>query len=112
MVPTHGEGGAMDTAIDRRGAAQPEPAGGSGEEPEKPQLGWRHVLYFVGLFALNYLVASMILGSAAKASVTIPYSPTFIGQVRAGNVTTITATGSEIRGTLEHGIRYPADDAN
>ena len=37
---------------------------------------------------------------------TIPYRPTFIAQVQAGNVKTITATDTVIHGTFKHAISY------
>jgi cell division protease FtsH len=42
--------------------------------------------------------------------VTIPYSPTFVAQVRTGNVASITARDSVIQGRLKHAIHYPAND--
>ena len=41
-----------------------------------------------------------------------PYSPTFLAQVRAGNVATVTAQDAAVQGTLRHAIRYPARDKN
>ena len=49
---------------------------------------------------------------AARQRVAIPYSPTFLAQVQAGNVSTVTAQDAAIQGTLKHAIRYPARDKN
>ena len=35
-------------------------------------------------------------------------TPTFLAQVQAGNVATVTAQDAAIQGTLKHAIRYPA----
>ncbi|MDQ6747371.1 MAG: cell division protein FtsH, partial [Candidatus Dormibacteraeota bacterium] len=62
----------------------------------------------VGLLALNLWISSQAL--QPNAPVRIPYSPTFLAQVRAGNVKEIASTGDAIQGTLNTGIRYPAND--
>ncbi len=41
-----------------------------------------------------------------------PYSPTFLAQVQAGNVSTVIAQDAAIRGTLKRKIRYPAQGKN
>ena len=67
------------------------------------------VLVALGLFALNYWVASRAVHTESR--IHVPYSPFFLSEVRAGNVSTITSTGAAIQGTFEHPARYPAGSA-
>ncbi len=75
-------------------------------------IGWRSVALFAGILVLNYVLAAAFLGAAAKTRVTVPYMPTFLTQVRDGNVETITAKDAVIEGAFKHAIRYPANDPN
>jgi cell division protease FtsH len=78
------------------------------DEPKKnPRIGKREVGALLLLLAINWTVALLFYG-AAKPHVTIPYSPTFLAQVRAGNVSTVTAQDAAIQGTFKRAIRYPA----
>ena len=79
------------------------------DKDSKWNVGWRTVAFFLGLLAFNYLLAAAFYSATAKPRVAIPYSPTFITQVRSGNVESITARDTVIQGTLKHAIRYPAD---
>jgi cell division protease FtsH len=79
---------------------------------QKPQIGRREIAAFLLLLALNWTFVLLFYGSAARQRVAIPYSPTFITQVRSGNVSTVTATEAAIQGTLKHAIRYPTGDKN
>ena len=61
------------------------------------------------LLALNLWISSQALQTPAP--IRIPYSPTFLAQVRAGNVKEIASTpGGAIQGTLKTALRYPAND--
>ena len=65
----------------------------------------------LGLLLLNYVIASMLFGATDNPRVTIPYQPTFLEQVREGNVAKITAKGATIEGTFEQSVRYPDAEA-
>ena len=78
-----------------------------GPPSKKPRLGRREIGAFLLLLAVNWTLVLLFYGAAAHQRVTIPYSPTFLAQVRSGNVATITAQETAIRGTLKHAIRYP-----
>jgi cell division protease FtsH len=65
------------------------------------------VLLVVGLLALNLWISSQALQPAAR--VQIPYSPTFLEQVQAGNVGQISSTGDSIQGTFKTAVTYPPD---
>jgi cell division protease FtsH len=61
----------------------------------------------VCLLALNLWISSRAL--SPNAPVRIPYSPTFLSQVQAGNVKEISSKGDSIQGTFKTKVRYPAD---
>jgi cell division protease FtsH len=79
---------------------------------KKPQLGRRELGALLLLLALNWAVVLLFYGAAARHRVAIPYSPTFLAQVQAGNVATVTAQEAAIQGTFKRAIRYPATDKN
>jgi cell division protease FtsH len=63
------------------------------------------VLLIVGLLALNLWISSQALQPNAR--VRIPYSPTFLDQIKSGNVREISSTGDSIQGTLKQALKYP-----
>ena len=94
---------------DRTGTPQPERK----EDRRAPQrFGWRNVGVFLGLLLVNYVVVSLLFGAAENPRVEIPYRPTFVAQLRDGNVATITAKGLGIEGTFEKAVRYPDAEAS
>jgi cell division protease FtsH len=82
----------------------------NGPPNRKPQIGRREIGAFMALLAVNWLIVLALASAAARTRVAIPYSPTFLAQVQAGNVSTVTAQDAAIRGTLKRAIRYPARD--
>ena len=93
------------SAMNIPGDTTQRPDGHPGD-PEKPGIGRRTLAVFAGLLILNYILAALFYAATAKPRVTIPYRPTFVAQVQAGNVATITATDTSIQGTFKHAIRY------
>src|SRR5215203_4467627 len=75
------------------------------------RLRWPLWLLVVGLFALNYLLASLAMPAPAAQRVDIPYT-LFKAQVEAANVATITATADEIQGMLKEPVGYTTPDTN
>jgi cell division protease FtsH len=73
-----------------------------------PSSRWLVALLIVGLLALNLWISSRAL--QPNAPVRVPYSPTFLTEVKDGNVKEISSTGDSIQGTLKNAIRYPAGD--
>ena len=63
----------------------------------------------VVLLAINYVAASRSLGPAAR--VRVPYLPTFVKQVEAGNVKSITSRGESIQGEFKRAVTYPPKPA-
>jgi cell division protease FtsH len=58
--------------------------------------------------ALNLWIASRALSPNPR--VRIPYSPTFLAQVRANNVTEIASTGESIQGMFKAPVRYSSSN--
>jgi cell division protease FtsH len=63
------------------------------------------VLLVLGLLALNLYISSNALKPASR--VQIPYSPTFLNQVKSHNVTSTDSTGDSIQGTFKTPVTYP-----
>src|SRR5205085_9419230 len=59
---------------------------------------------------LNLWISSQALQPNSR--VRIPYSPTFLTQVRNGNVSEISSTANAIQGTFKNDFKYPANDKN
>ncbi len=62
------------------------------------------------LLGLNLWISSEAL--KPNAPVRIPYSPTFLTEVKSGNVEQISSTSDSIQGTFKKALRYPADDTS
>jgi cell division protease FtsH len=57
------------------------------------------------LLTLNLVLSERALGPAQR--VRIPYQPTFLNQIRDGNVTSISSKGDTVQGELKRAISYP-----
>jgi cell division protease FtsH len=103
-VPTP-PGWKVTPAPDGRGGSQtPKP-------PTRPTPRWGVITaLIIGLLALNLWISSQALSPNAR--VRIPYSPTFLTQLKNGNVKEISSTGNAIQGELKEAIKYPANDSN
>jgi cell division protease FtsH len=62
----------------------------------------------IGLLALNFYITSQALQPNPR--VPIPYSPTFLAEVKSANVHDISTKADAIQGTFRHPIRYPPSD--
>jgi cell division protease FtsH len=91
-------------APDGRAAGKP-PA-----RPPRPNPRWLIALLVVGLLALNLWISSQALQPNPR--VRIPYSPTFLTQVKSANVAEISSTGDAIQGTFKHAVKYPPNDSS
>jgi cell division protease FtsH len=84
-----------------------EGAGPTGGSPGRPRVRWSrflpYLLIVLGLFALNYWIASRATHVSRPR---VPYSPFFLRQVRQGNVIDITSKGTAIQGDLKHEAKY------
>src|SRR2546423_4347210 len=77
--------------------------------PQKPPglraLGPRFIWFVVILLALNLWISSLI--PSGQERIRIPYSPTFLTQVKGGNVKSISSRGETIQGEFQHQFKYP-----
>ena len=81
---------------------------------EKPKSFWRTIgtrfwVLVVVLLVLNYLIVA-IFSPGRERSVTIPYTPDFVEQVEAGNVTKISSTGETVSGEFEKAYKPQGED--
>jgi cell division protease FtsH len=75
--------------------------------PWWPTRSKRIALYAVAIAVLlgaNYWVAQR---ATQETRIRVPYSPFFLQQVGANNVTTVTSTGSELQGDFRHAAKPP-----
>jgi len=92
----------------KRGRAWLKPSASGGSGPPRrswSRAGWLSLVFVVSLFALNYWTANRVTQPPPR--VRIPYSPVFLGQVRADNVKEIRSKGGSIQGTFVTPVRYP-----
>jgi cell division protease FtsH len=68
----------------------------------------RWLLFLTALLAVNIGIV-LLLAEPAPRPVRIPYAPTFLEQVRAGNVRSMESEGSSVSGTFERPVAYPQD---
>ena len=95
------QGWRVTPAPDGRGASQtPRPP-----SPSSRSRWWIAGAVVLFLLAINLWVSSQAL--KPNAPIRIPYSPTFLNEVQANNVSSISSTGDAISGTLKKPISYP-----
>src|SRR4051812_14366438 len=87
---------------------QPAPDG-RGMPPQKPPglraLGPRFIWFVVILLAVNIWISSLIPSTHER--IRIPYSPTFLTEVKQGNVKSISSRGETVQGEFQHEFKYP-----
>src|SRR3954469_4034493 len=78
--------------------------GGNRPQPRTPRM--RFLVIVLALLALNYVSVAM-LAPGREEPVRVPYSPTFLQQVRDGNVERISSTGATVEGKFKKDVTYP-----
>src|SRR4029450_9686074 len=84
----------------------------SGAPNRPPMIPWsprRFITILIALFVLNWLLVAVFAPPANK--IKVPYNPTFLNQVRAGNVEEISASGNTIKGDFKKDVTYKGDKA-
>jgi cell division protease FtsH len=84
----------------------------SGAPNRPPMIPWsprRFITILIGLFVLNWLLVAVFAPPANK--IKVPYNPTFLTQVRDGNVEEISASGNTIKGDFKKNVTYKGDKA-
>jgi cell division protease FtsH len=69
----------------------------------------RFITILLALFVLNWLVVAVFAPPENK--IKVPYNPTFLTEVRGGNVKEISASGNTIKGDFEKKVTYKGDSA-
>jgi cell division protease FtsH len=88
---------------------------GRGNDPKKPKppmigMSWRRFVVILGvLLVINYI--SVAVFAPQPTRVKIPYSPTFLTQVRADTVKEIASTGDTIKGDFKKKIKVEGKEA-
>jgi cell division protease FtsH len=109
--PTQQRGRAQPPAPGQQGwRVTPAPDGRGASQQQRPPAPsrsrwWIAAGVVVFLLAINLWVSSQAL--KPNAPIRIPYSPKFLNEVKANNVSSISSTGDAISGTLKKPISYP-----
>ncbi len=95
-----------------RVAPAPDGRGMPEEHKPPPPHRWRGLwIFFIVLLALNWL-SVLVFQPSSQQRVKVPFSPYFLSQVKAGQVSSISSTSGAISGTFKTKVRYPASDKN
>ena len=89
------------------------PRGGSGTPPQRPS-PWRSARFLLplGIFlAFNLFLANVLFPPSQPKTISLPYN-VFIANLKAGDVTSITATGDAIQGTFRHLTGVSSNSSN
>src|SRR3954466_329143 len=71
----------------------------SGAPKKPPMIPWsprRFIVILIALFVLNWLIVAVF--APPEKRIKVPYSPTFLQEVRKGNVKEISSTGDTVKG--------------
>src|SRR5215207_3099397 len=81
--------------------------------PQKPpMIPWsprRFIAILLALFLLNWLIVAIF--APAEDRIRVPYNPTFLEQVRNGNVKEISSRGDTVQGEFKKDVKYQGDSA-
>src|SRR5215218_9177048 len=69
----------------------------------------RFITILLALFVLNWLIVAVF--APPEDQIKVPYNPTFLTQVRAGNVKEISASGNTVKGEFKKKVTYKCDSA-
>jgi cell division protease FtsH len=102
-MPRDKRGWQVSPAPDGRGMPEQPP----GAPPPHRRRGF---LWFVlALVALNW-ISLLAFQPGGERRVTVPFSPYFVGQVKAGQVRSISSRGDSVEGRFRTKLRYPPND--
>ena len=73
-----------------------------------PFSGRRFLVILLGLFVLNWLLVQVF--APAEKRIEVPYTPTFLTQVRDGNVKEIASTGETVQGEFKKEVTFEDED--
>src|SRR5215218_1034585 len=84
----------------------------SGAPQKPPMLPWsprRFLIILAVLFLLNWAIVAIF--APAEQRIQVPYNPTFLREVRDGNVKEISSTGETVKGEFKRDVTYEGDKA-
>jgi len=84
----------------------------SGAPKKTPMIPWsprRFILILVALFIVNWAIVQMV--APPEKRIQIPYNPTFLEQVRKGNVKEISSSGDTVKGEFDESVTYDDERA-
>src|SRR5687768_4291009 len=84
----------------------------SGAPKKPPMIPWsprRFITILLGLFLLNWLIVALF--APPEKRIKIPYSPTFLQEVRKSNVREISSTGDTVKGEFKKEVKYKDETA-
>ena len=85
----------------------------SGAREKPPMLPWsprRFLIILAVLFLLNWAIVAIF--APAEPRISVPYNPTFLEEVRDGNVKEISSTGEEVKGEFKREVRFEGETAS
>jgi cell division protease FtsH len=74
-----------------------------------PWSGRRFLAILAVLFLLNWLIVAIF--APAEERIQVPYNPTFLTEVRQGNVKEISSRGDTVQGEFREEVKYQEDQA-
>jgi cell division protease FtsH len=81
--------------------------------PQKPPMlpwsGRRFLAILAVLFLLNWLIVAIF--APAEERIKVPYNPTFLAEVREGNVKEISSRGDTVQGEFRDQVKYEDEEA-
>jgi cell division protease FtsH len=83
-----------------------------GAPPKPPMIPWsgrRFLAILLGLFILNWLIVSIF--APAEERIRVPYNPTFLEEVRDGNVKEISSRGETVQGEFREDVKFEGEAA-
>jgi cell division protease FtsH len=90
----------------------PSPDGRGAPAQKPPMLPWsprRFLVILAALFLLNWVIVQIFAPPTER--ITVPYSPTFLSEVRGGNVKEISSTGETVKGEFDKDVTFEGDKA-
>jgi cell division protease FtsH len=84
----------------------------SGAREKPPMLPWsprRFLIILAVLFLLNWAIVAIF--APAEPRISVPYNPTFLEEVRDGNVKEISSTGEEVKGEFKREVKFEGETA-
>jgi cell division protease FtsH len=90
----------------------PAPDGRGAKPQRQPMLPWsprRFIVILLALFVLNWLLVQVF--APAEKEIRVPYTPTFLTELRKGNVKEISSTGETVQGEFKKDVKDEDESA-